>query len=57
MSARPGHFIEVVETAWPRERNSTIVSDDRFGRITARLWEQLRGESLKSLGYAGMAAE
>lgn len=57
MSARPGHFIEIVETGWPRERNSTIVSDEGFGRITARLWDQLRGESLKSLGYAGIAAE
>jgi NitT/TauT family transport system ATP-binding protein len=57
MSARPGRFLDIVETGWPRERDSTIVSETRFGEITGRLWDNLRGESLKSLGYAGMAAE
>ncbi|HEX5418669.1 MAG TPA: ABC transporter ATP-binding protein [Gammaproteobacteria bacterium] len=52
MSARPGRFIEIIETRWPRERDSTIVGDAAFGRITARLWERLRGESLKSLGVS-----
>ena len=28
----------------------------QFGEITGRLWENLRGESLKSLGHPGMAA-
>src|SRR4051794_16951840 len=56
MSARPGRFMDIVETGWPRERESTIVSDPRFGGITGRLWDNLRGESMKSLGYAGMAA-
>jgi NitT/TauT family transport system ATP-binding protein len=57
MSARPGRFLDIVETGWPRERDSTIVGDARFGAITGRLWDNLRGESLKSLGLAGMAAE
>jgi NitT/TauT family transport system ATP-binding protein len=57
MSARPGRFLDIVETGWPRERDSTIVSEPRFGKITGRLWDNLRGESIKSLGYAGMAAE
>jgi NitT/TauT family transport system ATP-binding protein len=57
MSARPGRFMDIVETGWPRERDSTIVSEARFGEITGRLWDNLRGESIKSLGYAGMAAE
>ena len=57
MSARPGRFMDIVETGWPRERDSKIVSDARFGEITGRLWDNLRGESMKSLGYAGMAAE
>ncbi len=57
MSARPGRFMDIVETGWPRERDSTIVSDSKFGEITGRLWDNLRGESMKSLGYAGMAAE
>ena len=56
MSARPGRFMEIIETGWPRERDSTIVSDAAFGEITGRLWDNLRGESLKSLGLSGMAA-
>jgi NitT/TauT family transport system ATP-binding protein len=56
MSARPGRFIDVIETHWPRERDSTIVAEAAFGEITGRLWERLRGESLKSLGLAGMTA-
>jgi NitT/TauT family transport system ATP-binding protein len=50
MSARPGVFIDFVETGWPRERDSRIVSDAHFGAVTARLWEKLRVESLKSIG-------
>jgi NitT/TauT family transport system ATP-binding protein len=52
MSARPGKFIDVVATGWPRERDSRIVSDPRFGAITARLWDKLRVESLKTIGSA-----
>jgi NitT/TauT family transport system ATP-binding protein len=55
MSARPGRFMEIVETGWPRERDSRIVSETRFGEITGRLWDNLRGESIKSLGHTGMA--
>jgi NitT/TauT family transport system ATP-binding protein len=55
MSARPGCFIDIIETGWPRERDSTIVAEARFGEITGRLWERLRGESLKALGHAGIA--
>ena len=50
MSARPGVFIDFVETGWPRERDSRIVSDPHFGAVTARLWDKLRVESLKSMG-------
>jgi len=56
MSARPGRFLEVVVTGWPRERDSKIVSEAGFGEITGRLWDDLRGESMKSLGHSGMAA-
>jgi len=56
MSARPGRFLDIVETGWARERDSTIVSEAHFGEITGRLWDNLRGESMKSLGYAGMYA-
>jgi NitT/TauT family transport system ATP-binding protein len=50
MSARPGRMLDLVETGWPRERDSRIVQDDRFGIITARLWRTLREESMKSIG-------
>jgi NitT/TauT family transport system ATP-binding protein len=50
MSARPGRIIDIVTTGWPRTRDSTIVADDRFGAVTARLWTRLRAESIKSLG-------
>ena len=49
MSARPGRFIDVIETHWPGERDSRLASDPSFGEVTARLWEQLRGESIKAL--------
>ena len=52
MSARPGRFIDIVTTGWPRTRDSRIVSDERFGAITARLWEKLREESLRAIGVA-----
>jgi NitT/TauT family transport system ATP-binding protein len=51
MSARPGRFLEIVETGWPRDRDSTIVARPEFGRITGRLWSLLRGESLKALRH------
>jgi NitT/TauT family transport system ATP-binding protein len=50
MSARPGRFIDVISTRWPRERDSRIVSDPGFGQLTSRLWALLRDESRKALG-------
>ncbi|HEY5309376.1 MAG TPA: ABC transporter ATP-binding protein [Casimicrobiaceae bacterium] len=50
MSARPGRLVDVIETNWPRERDSQIVEDSAFGAITARMWKTLRGESIKTLG-------
>ncbi len=52
MSARPGRFLDLVTTGWPRDRDSRIVSDPAFGAVTARLWSHLRVESLKALGKA-----
>ncbi len=52
MSARPGRFIDLVTTGWPRDRDSRIVSAPEFGALTARLWSSLRGELLKTLGRA-----
>jgi NitT/TauT family transport system ATP-binding protein len=53
MSARPGRFIETLATGWARERDSRIVADPAFGKITARLWALLREESIRAIG-AGM---
>lgn len=56
MSARPGRLIDIVETGWPKDRDSRIVQEERFGTITARLWRSLREESLKSIGKMEAAA-
>jgi NitT/TauT family transport system ATP-binding protein len=50
MSARPGTLIDVVETGWPRERDSRIVEHEHFGAVTSRLWKTLREESMKTMG-------
>jgi NitT/TauT family transport system ATP-binding protein len=52
MSARPGRFIDLVETGWPRDRDSRVVADPAFGSLTSRLWTSLREESLKTMGRA-----
>jgi nitrate/nitrite transport system ATP-binding protein len=36
---------EIVENPLPRPRDSTIVSDPEFGRLSGELWESLREES------------
>jgi NitT/TauT family transport system ATP-binding protein len=56
MSARPGRFLEIVETGWPRERDSRIATHEDFGRLTSHLWSLLRDESLKALGYPAATA-
>ena len=49
MSSRPGRFIAILETHWPRDRDSRVVSDPAFGQLTSRLWTLLRDESRKAL--------
>lgn len=49
MSARPGRIMEVIETGWPRDRDSQIVAAPEFGAITARLWTLLREQSMQAL--------
>jgi NitT/TauT family transport system ATP-binding protein len=48
MSARPGRFIEIVTTGWPRERDSRIAESEEFGAVTSHLWTLLRDESIKA---------
>jgi len=56
MSARPGRFIDVVETGWPRDRDSRLAERPDFGAVTSRLWSLLRTESMLAMGQ-GVAAQ
>ncbi len=56
MSARPGRFLEIVETGWPRERDSRLATGARFGEISSHLWGLLRGESMKAMRSQAVAA-
>ena len=56
MSARPGKLIDVVQTGWPRDRDSRIVERQQFGAITSRLWKTLRDESMKTMGRMATSA-
>jgi NitT/TauT family transport system ATP-binding protein len=38
-----------LETNWPRDRDSRIVSEPAFGQFTSQLWTLLRDESRKAL--------
>jgi NitT/TauT family transport system ATP-binding protein len=55
MSAQPGRLIDIVETRWPRDRDSRIIEHPGFGAITARLWKSLREESMKTIGRGDAA--
>jgi len=55
LSARPGRIMEVIPTGWTSDRSSTLLTDPRFGALTARVWSALREESLKALGRHGGA--
>ena len=52
MSARPGRFLEIVTTHWPRDRDSKIVTRQEFGDITGHLWALLRDQSIKSIAVS-----
>jgi NitT/TauT family transport system ATP-binding protein len=49
MTARPGRVKKIVENPLPRPRDSTIVSDPEFGRLSGELWASLREESMQAL--------
>jgi len=52
MSSRPGRFIDMVETPWPKDRDSLIVNRPEFGEITARIWSSLRDEARQGAGVS-----
>src|SRR5207244_5189120 len=45
MSARPGRFIELIETGWAAARSSAIVAEETFGKLTGHVWSRRRGEA------------
>lgn len=49
MSARPGEVRKVVPVDLERPRDSSVVSTPEFGRITGKVWDVLREESMKAL--------
>lgn len=49
MSSRPGRILEIVDTSWPRERDSRIAERPEFGKITTHLWSRLRDESIQAM--------
>ena len=49
MSARPGRFIEVIETGWPADRDSRLAASPEFGTVTTRIWDLLRNESIQAM--------
>jgi len=53
MSARPGRLLDIVETQWGTDRDSRIVETEEFGKVTALLWQWLRGESMKAISRNG----
>ena len=40
---------KIVANPLPRPRDSTIVSDPEFGRLSGELWESLREESIQAM--------
>jgi len=52
VSARPGVFIDILETGWPADRDSGIVTDPRFGALAGQIWEKLRVETMKHMRSA-----
>jgi NitT/TauT family transport system ATP-binding protein len=56
MSARPGVFIDMIATGWPKDRDSQIVSNPHFSEITRHIWEKLRAETLKAMSASMSAA-
>jgi NitT/TauT family transport system ATP-binding protein len=51
MSARPGRFIDIVETGWPRDRDSGLLEHPQMSQITSHLWNRLRAESIRAMAY------
>ena len=53
MSARPGRFIDMVETGWPRERDSRIVATPRSARSRRGCGRSCATNRMKTIGKPG----
>ena len=53
MTARPGKIKAVIDIDLERPRTSAVISTEKFGRLVAQVWSQLREEALKSFKQAG----
>ncbi len=49
MTARPGRIKAEINTGWPKDRNSEMSSDLRFGQMVSELWGVIREESRLAL--------
>jgi NitT/TauT family transport system ATP-binding protein len=49
MTARPGSVKRIVENPLPRPRDSSILRDPDFARLSGELWDALRDESMQAL--------
>ena len=49
MTARPGRLKRMVENPLPRPRDSSILRDPEFARLSGELWDALREESMQSM--------
>jgi NitT/TauT family transport system ATP-binding protein len=49
MTARPGRVKKIVENPLPRPRDSKILRDPEFARLSGELWDALREESMQTL--------
>jgi NitT/TauT family transport system ATP-binding protein len=55
MSARPGRWLEIIETGWSKERDTGLVERPELSGLTARLWAHLRKEAVQAMGGGASA--
>lgn len=60
MSYRPGRVLKIIDINLPRPRSSESITDERFGRYVAEIWNDLRVEASRGMneaeGRSGVAA-
>jgi len=51
MTYRPGRIRAVIDVDLPRPRSSDVVASEEFGRLTGRIWKELRTEASRGLTH------